>query len=120
MTTFATRPNKDLKRASEYFLKLNSELDLEKYKLAKYQELFKMTSFQAMHDADLAYHTIYHKCAESSYSKDGLLDCLAQEERFLTKHPEAFNDDIYRKHALSAIGEIREHLNNGKFDHLFV
>ena len=120
MTTFATRPNKDLRKATQYFLKMNSELDLEKYKLAKYQELFKMTSFQAMHDADLAYHNIYHKCAESSYSKDGLLDCLAQEERFLTKHPEAFNHDNYRKHALSAISEIREHLNTGKLDHLFV
>ena len=118
MTTFAAR-SRDFRKASEYFLKMRNDLDIEKYKLAKYQELFKLTSFQAMHDADLAYHQIYRKCSENAGSKQDLLNCLEQEERFLPKHPEAFNHDIYRKHALNAISEIRDHLMNGQLDHLY-
>lgn len=119
MTTFTARTTKDLKKASEYFLKMHSELDIEKYKLAKYQELFKLTSFQAMHDADLAYYSIYRKCSEHASSKLALLNCLEQEELFLPKNPDAFNHEIYRKHALNAISEIRDHLENGQLDYLY-
>jgi len=119
MTTFTSRPNKDQKKASDYFSKMYDELDLEKYKLAKYEELFKLSSFQAMHDADLAYHNIYRKCAEGAHSKESVLNCLEQEERFLTMHPNAFNADSYRLHALKAINELRQHLLDGSLDHLF-
>src|SRR5665213_1022616 len=110
MTTFVTPMNKDQKKAANYFTKMHSELDLEKYKLDKYQELFKLSSFQAMHDADLAYHHIYSKCAVGAHSKESVLNCLAQEERFLTRHPNAFNADNYRLHTLKAINEIRQHV----------
>jgi hypothetical protein len=120
MTTFTARANKDSKKAAHYFLKMYAELDIEKYKLDKYQDLFKLSSFQVMHDADLAYHNIYRKCAESAHSKEDLLNCLDQEERFLINHPDAFNFDTYRKHSLSAIGEIREHLKSGDLDHLYL
>ena len=119
MTTFTARPPKDLKKASEYFVKMHRDLDIEKYKLAKYQELFKLSSFQAMHDADLAYHNIYHRCSENATSKQALLNCLEQEEKFLPKHPDAFNHEIYRKHALNAISEVRDHLENGQLDYLY-
>ena len=59
MTIFAPRPHKTLNKASDYFLKLQQELDIEKYKLDKYKDLFMLGSFQAMHDADLAYNDIY-------------------------------------------------------------
>ncbi len=119
MTTSTARPNKDFHKASTYFSKMYAELDLEKYKLAKYQELFKLSSFQAMHDADLAYHNIYRRCAENANSKENLLNCLEQEERFLTQHPNAFNADTYRQHTLKAIIEIREHLKSGALDYLY-
>ena len=119
MNTFATKPNKDLKKATDYFLKMYSDLDLEKYKLDKYQDLFRLSSFQAMHDADLAYHSIYQKCAKYSQSKHILLHCLDEEEKFVTKHPEAFNQDTYRRHSINAINEIRDHLKNGDLDHLY-
>ena len=119
MNTFASRTTRDTKKASEYFSKMHSDLDLEKYKLAKYQELFRLSSFQAMHDADLAYHSVYQKCAENAGSKQLLLDCLKQEEKFLFRHPNAFNHDIYRKHALNAIAEVKEHLESGKLDYLY-
>ena len=77
MTTFVTRMNRDQKKAADYFTKMHVELDLEKYKLDKYQELFKLSSFQAMHDADLAYHQVYCKCAVDAHSKEGVLNCLA-------------------------------------------
>ena len=119
MTTFVTRMTKDQKKATDYFTKMHIELDLEKYKLDKYQELFKLSSFQAMHDADLAYHQIYSKCAVGAHSKEGVLNCLAQEELFLTAHPNAFNPDNYRLHTLKAISEIRLHVTSGSLDHLF-
>jgi hypothetical protein len=119
MTTFATRQNIGPKKASDYFLKMCSDLDIEKYKLEKYQDLFRLSSFQAMHDADLAYHAIYRKCSENAASKQTVLSCLEQEERFLTRHPTAFNQDIFRRHALNAISEIRDHLKNGDLDHLY-
>jgi hypothetical protein len=119
MTTFVTRMNRDQKKAADYFTKMHIELDLEKYKLDKYQELFKLSSFQAMHDADLAYHQIYSKCAVDAHSKESILDCLAQEELFLTIHPNAFNADNYRLHALKVISEIRQHVKSGSLDHLF-
>jgi hypothetical protein len=119
MTTFAAKPTKDLKKASDYFLKMYSGIDLEKYKLDKYQELFKLSSFQAMHDADLAYHSIYHRCADNARSKESLKNCLEQEEKFLTKHPNAFNAETYRMHAFKAINEIKEHLKSGNLDHLY-
>src|ERR1700750_1593432 len=93
MTTFVPRANKHMKKASDYFFKIHSDIDIGKYKLDKYQELFNLSSFQAMHDADLAYHTIYHKCAENAQSKESLLSCLDQEEKFLSLHEKAFNAD---------------------------
>jgi hypothetical protein len=119
MTSFITRANKDLKKASEYFKKMHSELGIEKYKLAKYQELFNLASFQAMHDADLAYYSVYQKCSEHACSKEDLLNCLEQEEIFLSKHPDAFNQAIFRKHALNAISEVKEHLETGQLDYLY-
>ena len=119
MNTFVSRNNKELNKASDYFSKIQSDIDLEKYKLDKYQELFKLSSFQAMHDADLAYHAIYCKCAANAQSKEGLLNCLEQEERFLSLHQNAFSADTYRLHALKAIGEVREHLKSGSLDYLY-
>jgi hypothetical protein len=119
MSSYTARSNKTISKASDYFLKMYSELDLQKYKLAKYQELFKMSSFRAMHDADLAYYNVYSRCAENAGSKENLLYCLDQEERFLTQHPEAFDAGTYRMHLLKAINEIREHLKNGSLDHLY-
>jgi hypothetical protein len=119
MTTFSTRPNTYLKKASMYFLKMHSELDLEKYRFAKYQDLFKLSSFQNMHDADLAYHKVYHICAENASSKESLLNCLENKEKFFHKHPRAFNDHIYLHHVHKAISEIKYKLNSGILDHLF-
>ena len=119
MTSLTIRTNKDLRKASEYFQKMHSELGIEKYKLAKYQELFNLASFQAMHDADLAYFCVYQKCSEHASSKADLLNCLEQEEIFLSKHPDAFNQAIFRKHALNAISEVKEHLETGQLDHLY-
>jgi len=119
MTSFTTRSNRDLRKASEYFKKMHSELGIEKYKLPKYQELFNLASFQAMHDADLAYYIVYQKCSEHSASKEDLLNCLEQEEIFLSKHPDAFNQAIFRKHALNAISEVKEHLETGQLDYLY-
>src|SRR3569833_1712197 len=113
MTSFTTRSNRDLKKASEYFQRMHSELGIEKYKLAKYQELFNLASFQAMHDADLAYYSVYQKCSEHANSKEDLLNCLVQEEIFLSKHPETKNQTKKQKHALNAISEVREHLETG-------
>lgn len=120
MTTFAARPNKDIKKASGYFSKMYSDLDLEKYKLAKYQDLFQLSSFQAMHDADLAYHSVYCKCAKNAETKESLLNCLEQEEKFSIKHHDAFNDDNYRHHTIKAIHDIKQQLSNGTLDYLFV
>ena len=119
MTSFTTRSNRDLRKASEYFKKMHSELGIEKYKLPKYQELFNLASFQAMHDADLAYYIVYQKCSEHSTSKEDLLNCLEQEGIFLSKHPDAFNQAIFRKHALNAISEVKEHLETGQLDYLY-
>jgi len=119
MTTFAIRSHKNSEKATAYFYKMHSELDLEKYKLDKYQELFKLTSFQNMHDADLAYHNIYFKCAENARTKEALLNCLEQEERLLIKHLSAFNPDTYQTHALNAINEIKQLLKSGSMDHLY-
>ncbi len=119
MATFTLRSNKNRKKASEYFLKMNQSLDLEKYKLAKYEELFKLTSFQAMHDADLAYHSLYTKCAECAETKESLINCLDMEERYGFKHPDAFDATNYRNYTLKAISEIRQHLNAGMLDYLY-
>jgi len=119
MSTFITRTNREPQRASGYFSKMHSELDLEKYKLEKYQELIKLTSFQNMHDTDLAYHQIYNTCAQNAATKQALLSCLDQEEKLLTAHPNAFDHDIYRKQALKLIGELKHQLNAGTLDYLF-
>ncbi|HTD99223.1 MAG TPA: hypothetical protein VK668_08030 [Mucilaginibacter sp.] len=111
---------KSSKKSSVFFLKLHSELDLEKYKLAKYQELFKLSSFQSMHDADLAYHKIYRKCAENSWTKETLLHCLEEEEKFIIKHPDAFDADTFKQHTLNAIKEIKHQLKSGALDYLYV
>ncbi len=118
MNTFTDRARKDMRKASDYFLKMHSELDLEKYKLPKYQELFQLSSFQAMHDADLAYHNVYRRCADCASSKQSLLACLDEEEKLMIRHPRAFNGETYRLHALKAIAEIREHLKSGNLDYL--
>ena len=120
MTTFISRTNKDSKRAPEYFSRLHSELDMGKYSLPKYQEFINLASFQNMHDADLAYHEVYHQCAENAHSKAGLLSGLEQESKLLTQHPNAFDHDIYKKHTLNAIDEIKHQLHNGALDYLFV
>lgn len=119
MTTFITYPDKTTHKASEYFRKLHLELDIEKYKLAKYQELFMLASFQVMHDADLAYNGIYYKCSKNAWSKQALLDCLEQEERLSTKHPDCFDGLIYRQQTLKAINEIRQKLTSGALDYLY-
>jgi len=119
MSTFITRSHKESRRASDYFSKMHSEIDLEKYKLDKYKELIKLTSFQNMHDADLAYHHIYDKCAKSAVSRQDLLNCLEQEEKQLIIHPNAFDRDAYRHTALKLISEIKHQLNMGMFDYLF-
>jgi hypothetical protein len=120
MNTFITRNNKVSKRASAYFSKMHNELDLEKYKLEKYQELIKLASFQNMHDTDLAYFHIYDKCAKNAVSRQNLLNCLDEEERLLTRHPDAYNPDAYRQHVLKLISELKQQLNTGALDYLFV
>jgi hypothetical protein len=119
MNTFITRSTKDNKKAAEYFIKMHSELELDKYKLPKYQELFQLASFQAMHDADLAYCFIYEKCAEYANCKEDVLNYLKQQEMFSLKHPKAFNQAIFRRHTLIAISEVKEHLESGKLDYLY-
>ena len=119
MTTFAPRQNKGSQKAFLYFSKMRADLDLEKYQLPKYQDLFLLSSFKSMHDADLAYHNIYDKCAENSHSKEQLLNCLQQEEKFSIKHPKAFDADNYRRHSLNAISELQQQLTSGAFDHLY-
>jgi hypothetical protein len=119
MTTFSTRTNKDLKKVPNYFSMMRSELDLDKYKLAKYQELFKLASFQNMHDADLAYYNVYKKCAENAGTKESLIYFLEQEEKLFANHRDAFNPDVYNMHTLKAISEIKHQLKNGVLDHLY-
>ncbi|MFI5162616.1 MAG: hypothetical protein ACHQHN_15160 [Sphingobacteriales bacterium] len=120
MATFSTRTNKSINRGLEYFSKLYNELDIEKYKLEKYKELFMLGSFKAMHDADLAYNEIYHKCAQNAWSKESLLRCLEEEEQLSFKHPESFDNFTYRYHVLKAITEIRLQLQSGNLDHLYL
>ena len=120
MTIFAPRPGKTLNRSSDYFLKLQQELDIEKYKMDKYKELFMLGSFQAMHDADLAYHTIYRKCAQNSQTKANLLLCLIEEEKLPVSNPECFDGDIYRKSMMKAIMEVKMHILAGELDYLYI
>lgn len=114
-----TRTNKESKRAAGFFLRMRDELDLEKYKLEKYQELLKLASFQNMHDTDLAYQNIYSVCAKYAATKQGLLNCLQEEANLLTVHPDAFNHDAYKQQALKLINEIRQQLTAGNLDYLF-
>jgi hypothetical protein len=120
MATFSTRTNKSMHKGSEYFLKLHNELDIDKYNLEKYKELFMLGSFQAMHDADLAYNEIYHKCAQNAWSKESLLLCLDQEEHLSIKHPQSFDDFTYHNHLLKAIAEIRQQIKSGGLDYLYL
>lgn len=119
MTNFITRANKSQTKASQYFLKLYAELDMSKYKLEKYRELFRLASFQEMHDADLAYFDIYQKCSQNASTKESVLLCLAQEEVLSLKNPHSFDDHTYRKHVLKAISEIRDHIKKGDLDYLY-
>lgn len=119
MTTFHIKPGKSINKAAEYFQKLSKELDIGKYKLDKYQDLFMLSSFQEMHDADLAYDYIYHKCAEHSASKEALLHCLELEERLPGSNRDCLNEAIYRQHILKAIREIRNQLAGGHLDFLY-
>jgi hypothetical protein len=120
MTLFALRPHNTLNKASEYFLKLQRELNFDKYKLEKYGELFMLGSFQSMHDADLAYNNIYFKCAQNAQSKESLLWCLEQEEKLSIKHSDCFNNDTYRMNIIKAIGEIKIHILGGDLDYLYM
>ena len=120
MTLFAPRTHSTLNKASEYFLKLQGELDFDKYKLEKYGELFMLGSFQAMHDADLAYNDIYFKCSQSAQSKENLLWCLEQEGKLLIKHPDCFDGDTYRINVIKAISEIKIHVLSGDLDYLYM
>jgi hypothetical protein len=115
-----TSSSKYPKKASDFFLKLCGELDLEKYKSDKYRELIKLSSLQHMHDADLAYHDVYHKCSENACSKTNLLNCLELEEKLLSQHPGAFDNAIYRNHVHNAIKEIKDQLNSGTLNYLFI
>jgi hypothetical protein len=120
MTLFVSRTHNTLNKASEYFLKLQQELDIDKYKLEKYTELFMMGSFQAMHDADMAYYDIYLKCARNAQSKESLLWCLDQEEKLLIKHPDCFDNNTYRLNVVKAIAEIKMHILGGDLDYLYM
>jgi len=120
MTIFTPRPNKTLNRASEYFHKQQQELDIEKYKLDKYKELFMLGSFQAMHDADLAYSDIYLKCSKNAQSKENLLRCLEEEEKLTISNPESFDNLVYRKAIMKAIAEVKMHILAGGLDFLYV
>jgi hypothetical protein len=120
MTTFIPRTTKNLNKASEYFKKLHHELDIDKYKLDKYRELFMLGSFQVMHDADLAYNDIYLKCAANAQSKESLLQCLEQEEKLLMKKPESFDGNVYRLNIAKCIAEIKMHILNGDLDYLYM
>jgi len=107
-------------KASEYFIKLSAELDIEKYKLQKYKELFMLASFQVMHDADLAYNDIYTKCSKNASSKDSLLSCLEQEEQLSYKNPDCFDSNAYRQSLLKVASEIKHQLVSGSLDFLFM
>jgi len=120
MATFSTQANKNIQKAPEYFLKLDKQLDIEKYKLEKYKDLFMLASFQAMHDSDLAYHTIYYKCAQNAETKQSLLNYLEQEERFSEKNPGCFDHFNYRQQALKAISEIKQQIKSGALDFLYL
>lgn len=119
MPTFTLRPIKNSEKAAAYFSKMHSELNIEKYKLDKYRELFALASFQNMHDADLAYFYIYHKCADNAQSKKHLLHCLEQEEKLLITHPDAIDADTYHLHTLNAINDIKQQIKSGLIDHLY-
>ncbi|MFB9842939.1 hypothetical protein [Mucilaginibacter ginsenosidivorans] len=120
MATFIPRTNRHSMKASEYFIKLSAELDLEKYKLQKYKELFMLASFQLMHDADLAYYDIYTKCSKNASSKDSLLSCLEQEEQLSYKNPDCFDNNTYRQSLLKVASEIKHQLVSGSLDFLFM
>ena len=120
MTTFIPRTNRHSMKASEYFIKLSAELDMEKYKLQKYNELFMLSSCQVMHDSDLAYNDIYIKCSQNASSKDSLLSCLDQEEQLSYKHPDCFDNNTYRQNLLKVSSEIKHQLASGSLDFLFL
>jgi hypothetical protein len=111
--------SKNPEKAAEYFSKLRSGYDMGKYKMVRYSELFHLSSFQSMHDADLAYHEIYSRCETNARSKETLLTCLDQEETLSVKHPDSFDNIHYRQNVLRAIAELRQQINSGSLDHLF-
>lgn len=119
MAVFMPKTNKHSVKASEYFMKLAEELDMEKYNLQKYKELFMLSSFQSMHDTDLAYNDIYLKCARNAQSKGALLNCLNQEESLTFKHPDCFDNFIFRQNLVKAAGDIKRQLLAGSLDYLF-
>ncbi len=119
MAVFMPRTNKDSVKAPEFFTKLADELDMDKYNLQKYKELFMLSSFQAMYDTDLAYNDIYLKCARNAQSKGTLLNCLNQEEKLTFKHPDCFDNFIFRQNMLKAVGDIKRQLLAGSLDYLF-
>ncbi|MBS1532356.1 MAG: hypothetical protein JSU01_18790 [Bacteroidetes bacterium] len=120
MTIFAPKANKTLTKAADHFTKLMQELDIEKYNLEKYKELFMLGSFQAMFDADLAYHVIYQKCAQNAQSKSSLLLCLHEEEKLPVSNAGCFDSNIYRQNIIKAIDELKLHILSGELDYLFM
>lgn len=119
MAVFMPRTDKQSLKALEYFTKLTSELDMDKYNLQKYKELFMLHSFQAMYDTDLAYYHLYTKCSQNAYSKETLLNCLNIEEKITTRHPDCFDNLIFRKNLLAAIADVKRRLSSGTLDYLF-
>ncbi|MEO6850505.1 MAG: hypothetical protein ABI203_09300 [Mucilaginibacter sp.] len=120
MSVFTLRTKKYPLKASEFFLKLYDELDTSKYKSDKYHELLKLASFQHMHDSDLAYRKVYYSCYKNARSKTELLACLKLEEKLQTSHPQAFNDDDYKNYLLHIIKEIKQKLDDGALDYIFI
>lgn len=120
MTLFAPRTYNTLNKASKYFLKLQQELDIGKYKREKYGDLFMLGSFQAMHDADVAYNDIYFKCSQNAQSKESLLWCLEQEGKLSIRHPDCFDNNTYRQNIVKAIAEVKMHILNGDLDYLYM
>jgi len=119
MAVFMPKTEKRSVKAFEYFTRLANELDLDKYNLPKYKELFMLSSFQAMYDADLAFHHVYIKCSQNAYSKETLLSCLAAEEVSFFKHPDCFDNFTFRQNLLHKISDIRHQLISGSLQYLF-
>ena len=119
MAIVASQNNKHFNKASQYFQHRCAELKLDKYKLTKYKKLFELASFQNMHDADLAYHYVYTKCADNAWSKPNLSTCLEQLVLLTAKNACVFNGEVYNQYINHAAKEIQQQIHLGELDHLF-